>query len=69
MTSEQHTRFLNYLELKPYFLRRQDAALDAAAFAERDAEFTELLERERRGECSASDASRISALRRMLLRD
>ncbi|MCA9602712.1 MAG: hypothetical protein R3A78_15475 [Polyangiales bacterium] len=69
MDAGQHSRFLSYLELAKYFVRKGTVALDAQSFAACDAEFTQLLERERRGAASREDAQRLVQLRRMLLRD
>ena len=69
MDAEQHRRFLNYLELKQYFVRGGKQPLDAESFLRSDGELTQLLERERRGHASGDDVRRIVALRRELLRD
>jgi len=69
MHPEAHRRFLNYLELRNYFSKPEMPKLDSEQFVSLDGELNGLLELERIGEVDATQARRIKALRRTLLRD
>lgn len=69
MDPARHQRYLEYLELRQYFVRRGDLLLDPATFELLEKKLDALKAREEQGELTRDEQYEVKELEGLLLRD